>query len=370
MRRIAWIIVLSLMLGPFQASAEPSSETEEVRHFLTELYRARSEFLIRDAPIDTFYFEKVPTSQQALYLEKKRKAYFQAWASKRDIVVHAAEGTLKIFRIRPTDSLVKVSLVHRMKVTYSYAQGNGTPAEFGLGTRHVLTLKRENGQLRVLKEWYLDPLDIDSDDAWLHQSSVASNPEPETESLKSETVFKSPQKRRYNREKAVAYANKYAGAAWGSGNDNRYNPKYRDYTGIGGDCTNFVSQVLGDPTEGGGLPMTPTWRYSGGNGSRAWVSTDALKSFLLYSGYGKVVASGTFNQIMRNPSAPNNLSKLQPGDLIAYMYNNDVDHFAVVVGKDERGLPLINCHTTDRYHVPFDLGWENYTHFVLIHIAD
>ncbi|WP_253957082.1 amidase domain-containing protein [Paenibacillus oleatilyticus] len=368
MRRIAWIIVLLLMLGPFQASAEPSSETEEVRSFLTELYRARSEFLIRDTPIDTFYLEKVPTSQQALYLEKKRKAYFQAWASKRDIVVHTAEATLKIFRIRPTDSLVKVSLVNRMKVTYSYAQGKGTPADFGMGTRHVLTLKRENGQLRVLKEWYLDPLDIDADEARLHQPPFTS--EPETESLKTDTVSQSSKKRRYNRERAVAYANKYAGSAWGAGNDNRYNPKYRDYTGIGGDCTNFVSQVLGDPTEGGGLPMTHTWRYSGGNGSRAWVSTDALKSFLLYSGYGKTIASGTFDQIMRSPSAPNIWSKLQPGDLIAYMYNNDVDHFAVVVDKDERGLPLINCHTTDRYHVPFDLGWENYTHFVLIHIAD
>lgn len=370
MRRIAWIIVFLLILGPFQASAEPLSGTEEIRKFLTELYRARSEFLVRDVPIESFYVEKAPTSQQALFLEKKRKAYFQAWAKKRDINVHAAEGTLKILRIRPTDSLVKVSLVHRMKVTYSYAQGSETPAAFGLGTRHVLTLKKESGQLQVLKEWYLDPLDIDSDDAWFNRSYFASNPEPQPESLKSDMAPKSRQKRRYNREKAVAYADKYAGVAWGAGNDNRYNPKYRDYTGIGGDCTNFVSQVLGDPAEGGGLPMTHTWRYSGGNGSQAWVSTDALKSFLLYSGYGRVAGTGTFDQIMRSPSASDIWSKLKPGDLIAYMYKNDVDHFAVVVGKDERGLPLINCHTTDRYHVPFDLGWENYTQFVLIHIVD
>ncbi|MGF9916193.1 amidase domain-containing protein [Paenibacillus ehimensis] len=370
MRRITWIIVLSLMLGPLQANAEPSPETEEIRNFLTELYRARSEFLIRDVPIDSFYFDKVPTSQQALVLQKKRKAYFQAWADKRDIRFHAAEGTLKISRIKPAGSLVKVSLVHRLKVTYSYAQGSEAPAAFGLGTRHVLTLKRENGQLRVLKEWYLDPLEIDSDDVWLHRSSFLWNPKPGTESLKLDPVPKSPRKKRYNRQKAVAYADKYAGSAWGAGNDNRYNPKYRDYTGIGGDCTNFASQVIGDPDEGGGLPMTHAWRYSSGNGSRAWVSTDAFKSFLLYSGYGKVVGSGTFDQIVRGPSAPGIWSKVQPGDLIAYMYKNDVDHFAVIVGKDERGLPLINCHTTDRYHVPFDLGWENYTQYVLIHIVD
>lgn len=39
----------------------------------------------------------------------------------------------------------------------------------------------------------------------------------------------------YDRNKAVAYAHKYAYSR---------NPNYYNFDNIGGDCTNFVSQVL------------------------------------------------------------------------------------------------------------------------------
>ena len=46
----------------------------------------------------------------------------------------------------------------------------------------------------------------------------------------------------------------------------------------------------------------------------------------------------------------------------------DVDHFSVVVGYDNQGYPLVNSHTADRYRVPFDLGWDKHTKYLLIHI--
>lgn len=45
----------------------------------------------------------------------------------------------------------------------------------------------------------------------------------------------------YNREKAVAYAHR-----WAYG----FNPAYGNFTDMGGDCTNFLSQCL----HAGGLP--------------------------------------------------------------------------------------------------------------------
>ena len=187
----------------------------------------------------------------------------------------------------------------------------------------------------------------------------------------AETGAKRP---RYNREKAVAYANKYAGAAWGAGNNHRYNPKYQDYHYQGGDCTNFASQVIGDPEEGGGLPMTRTWRYyKHQGGSVAWVQTDAFKRFLLNSGYGQVIGYGYFSDLTKpNSRHPNGaIAKIQPGDLIGYeMRKGDVDHFSVVVGKDANGYPLVNSHTGDRFQVPWDIGWDKYTRFVFIHIRD
>lgn len=178
--------------------------------------------------------------------------------------------------------------------------------------------------------------------------------------------------KRFNREQAVDYANKYAGLAWGAGNNNRYNQKYRDYTGLGGDCTNFASQVIGDPKEGGGLPMTKRWFSTTAGGSDAWVRTDGLKDFLLHSGYARLIGKGYFADVVKpTPKQPRGaIGELQPGDLIAYELKGDVDHFAVIVGFDDNGYPLVNCHTTDRYRVPFDLGWDKSTKYLLIHIRD
>ncbi len=171
----------------------------------------------------------------------------------------------------------------------------------------------------------------------------------------------------------MAYANKYAGAAWGAGNNGRYNAKYRDYTYQGGDCTNFTSQALGDREEGGGLLMTGGWRYVKKFRRQCCLGANRrVKIFLLYSGYGRLIKSGTFTEVVQ-PSKKHPrgaAAELKPGDVIAYVMNNDVDHFSIVVGHDDNGYPLVNSHTADRYRMPFDLGWDKSTSYMLIHIND
>lgn len=77
----------------------------------------------------------------------------------------------------------------------------------------------------------------------------------------------------YNREKAVAYAQKWA---------LRYNPEFYHFAGIGGDCTNFISQCL----LAGGAPMIYDkingWFYKNSyNRSASWTSVKYLQRFLL-----------------------------------------------------------------------------------------
>lgn len=62
--------------------------------------------------------------------------------------------------------------------------------------------------------------------------------------------------------------------------------------------------------------------------------------------------------------------ELKKGDLIAYQEINDIQHFAVVTGFDCKGYPLVNAHTADRYHCPWDIGWDRSTVFHLFHILD
>ena len=76
----------------------------------------------------------------------------------------------------------------------------------------------------------------------------------------------------YDRQKAVDYAEKWALSK---------NPRYLSYSGIGGDCTNFISQCI---YEGSGI-MNYTdlygWYYKNGNNkSPSWTGVKFLYNFL------------------------------------------------------------------------------------------
>ncbi len=77
----------------------------------------------------------------------------------------------------------------------------------------------------------------------------------------------------YNREKATAYAQKWA---------YKRNPVYYDFENIGGDCTNFVSQCI--YAGGGVMNYTPVlgWYYnSSDDRSPSWTDVDYLFEFLI-----------------------------------------------------------------------------------------
>ncbi len=371
-KRLSWLpVILCILLCPVHVlAADTGDETQDIRSFLIKLFNERAQFLIDQKPeVINKLYDKTDRFGRYMYeQELLRSKYINTWAEKRAIVVSTVESSIRIIRIKKEGDLAKVSLNQSLKLSYVYKVGNYTPQSLGIGTRHGLTLKKINGEWLVHREWYADPLTENPN--WI--SEFDGFPSPTF--LKSETDTKQTgdkTKKRYNREQAVKYANKYAGVAWGAGNNHRYNKKYLDYTHLGGDCTNFASQVLGDEKEGGGLKMIMGWHYRS-SGSQTWVRTDSFKDFVLNSGYGRLVAKGYFTDVVKPtekyPSGA--IATLKPGDLIAYEMDGDVDHFSILVGFDDHGYPLVNSHTADRYHVPFDLGWDKNTKYILIHIND
>ncbi|MGI5849248.1 MAG: amidase domain-containing protein [Christensenellales bacterium] len=76
----------------------------------------------------------------------------------------------------------------------------------------------------------------------------------------------------YDREAAVAYAKTWALLR---------NPKYYDYDGIGGDCTNFVSQCLYAGSSVMNFKETFGWYYiSASNHSPSWTGVVYLYNYL------------------------------------------------------------------------------------------
>lgn len=156
----------------------------------------------------------------------------------------------------------------------------------------------------------------------------------------------------YNREQAIAYAHR-----WAYGR----NPRYADFSAMGGDCTNFISQCI---YEGCGV-MNPTpvmgwYYYSLNQRAAAWTSVPFLYQFLLNnSGIGPY-----------SENIP--LFLAQPGDVIQLSFDGEVfAHSLLVVETGLTPAPeniLIATHTFDADNRP--LASYQYAASRLIHIID
>lgn len=135
----------------------------------------------------------------------------------------------------------------------------------------------------------------------------------------------------YNRDKALTYAH-----TWAFGR----NPQYYDFEKLGGDCTNFTSQVL---FAGAGLMnSTPTfgwYYYSLHNRAPAWTGVEFLYRFLLNNhGVGPVAVETDKDHIL-------------PGDIVQLSFDGrEFTHSPVIVSVGDYPTSsniLIAAHSFD-----------------------
>jgi len=145
----------------------------------------------------------------------------------------------------------------------------------------------------------------------------------------------------YDRNKALKYANKWS---------LERNSMYYDYSDIGGDCTNFCSQVLYT----GGCKMNYSgngWYYIDGNDkSPSWTEVNFLYNFL--------IREKDLGPIAREV----NVKDIRAGDIIqlSFQQGSLFNHSLVVV---HHGIPasILNikvcAHSDDQFNYPL----TNYT---------
>ena len=140
----------------------------------------------------------------------------------------------------------------------------------------------------------------------------------------------------YNRDKAVRYAHKWAF---------KRNRHYLDFSGIGGDCTNFISQCL----YAGGADMNYTeifgWYYnSEDDRAAAWTGVQYLYNFLV-----KNEGPGPFGSDIP-------LYELLPGDIVQISFQKGIfSHSLLVVETGKKVTPdtvLIATHSLDSDYRP------------------
>ena len=139
--------------------------------------------------------------------------------------------------------------------------------------------------------------------------------------------------KRYNRERAVEYAKNWALSR---------NPLFTDYTRIGGNCTNFVSQSIlaGSCTMNYSEPFG--WFYINDNDrAPSWTGVEFLYDFLVGAGdYGNTNdRPGPYGREVR-------ASQTQIGDVVQLARGGDFYHTLIITGYEPRDI-LVSAQSDD-----------------------
>ena len=158
----------------------------------------------------------------------------------------------------------------------------------------------------------------------------------------------------YDRSSAVAYAKKWALSR---------NPLFYDFAGVGGDCTNFVSQCIYAGC--GVMNYTPTygWYYvSSTDRAPAWSGVEELYRFLTEDPEFRSVNGGVgpFGVDARTARA------VELGDVVQ-LQNEEGKfyHTLLITGFTDNDI-LVSAHTNDALDRP--LSTYNYAALRILHI--
>ena len=319
----------------------PSNRGELTEGHIEELFDIRaSAYLNEDIDLlESLYYTKNRSGLLAFENEHIKLIYINGWANKQDVDFIEVNSYIATRRI---DEIEKgrydVSLAVSTEYIYKYKDMEDQTS-FNIGTYHSMEFTKVGDKWLVSKEWYGDPFGgfLQLDDLDKVKETIRSGSPPDLSDLNERRIG------------AVEYANKYSGVAMPPDYSFHYNNEYRNYNGHGGDCTNFASQVL---YEGGGFPKNTSWNYNSGGSTAAWVGANPFHRYMVYSGRASLIASGSYENILAHSY------NLLPGDYIAYERKGKVAHISIVTDFDNKGYALVNSHNTDRYKVPWDIGWS------------
>ncbi|WP_432115010.1 amidase domain-containing protein [Streptomyces sp. S1] len=127
---------------------------------------------------------------------------------------------------------------------------------------------------------------------------------------------------------------KYAEKYW-----KNYNPSYRTFNGVGGDCTNFISQSLragGWKNDTGWYKSYENWWYNSANQTWSWTGVDYWASFARHS-------KRAYNLT--------NVYHMGVGDILQMDFNGNgsKDHSMITTYRSSSGVPYLTYHSNNTY---------------------
>lgn len=136
----------------------------------------------------------------------------------------------------------------------------------------------------------------------------------------------------YMRDKAVSYAER-----WAHGR----NPAYYNFDGLGGDCTNFLSQCLFSGAGVMNYTQTFGWYYNNlQSRSPSWTGVEYFYNFL--------VGNGNVGPFGREVDA----EYVKPGDFVQLGNSAERFYHSLIITQIRGGILLGAAHTYDVLNVP------------------
>ncbi|MFG2295455.1 amidase domain-containing protein [Streptomyces sp. NPDC048603] len=248
----------------------------------------------------------------------------------------AAKVDVDVDSVNVTGTRAKVRVTETTELTYKKIYGD-EPPNTGFQARHELTFTTGPG-----KTWQLTgiasldrggPAAINQPDSTVVEpaGSVADAAgEAAATSVPARPEAKISPAAGYNYSAMAKYAEKY----W-----KNYNPAYRKFNDVGGDCTNFISQSLragGWKNDTGWYKSYKNWWYNSANQTTSWVNVNYWASFALYS-------KRTYNLT--------NVYHLGVGDILQMDFsgNGSKDHSMITTYRSSRGVPYLTYHSNNTY---------------------
>ena len=158
----------------------------------------------------------------------------------------------------------------------------------------------------------------------------------------------------YDREKAIAYAREWALSR---------NPLFADFTGGGGNCTNFVSQCMLAGCSV--MDFTPTfgWYYRSINDrAPAWSGVDELYGFLTDSGGFATERGG----VGPYATVARSMRQVEVGDVVQLANSAGEFYHTLIISEITPNDILICAHSDDALDRP--LSSYNYASLRILHI--
>ncbi|KAF0193390.1 MAG: hypothetical protein FD169_2534 [Bacillota bacterium] len=335
------IACMTIPLGSFPLSKASPNDQAEIRSFVQAYFEAKYECFRRGdiSPLKPFFLD---SQSQGARRELELTQVLLDWRVPRNLFYDDHSVVVNYDSIRLDTNAVTITL--NAVVSYRLRNHRVISRE---ANNHTLVLDRHQGKWYVTSDWYEEPIggmidaghSISTIRAWAFRQG-----DPLTENYREGdhevcTSVNGPSSLAitYDRIKAVQYADAY----W-----NQYNPAYIDFSLLGGDCTNYVSQCL----RAGNVPDD----VSGHQGSQwwynlnthqytpSWTSVSALYNYLMFNTLG-----GPKGTIATDPML------IARGDLVQTDFQQDGtwDHSAIVteVWYEDTAYIYVNAHTTNRY---------------------